>query len=168
MNTLMTIGYEGANIDDFVASLKSAGVKVLIDIRQLPISRKRGFAKTALSNAMANAGMEYIHIKALGDPKEGRIAARSGDMELFEKIFRTHLSKPDSMEAVHQAIEIAMTSPSCLLCFERDFTCCHRAIVAECMLEHSDLKIRHLGVRKGLAQNEACDDSQPKPISACG
>jgi uncharacterized protein (DUF488 family) len=71
---LATIGYEGADVDDFVATLRSAGIRRLIDVRELAISRRRGFAKRALSGALADADIEYVHLRGLGDPKEaGRL-----------------------------------------------------------------------------------------------
>src|SRR3954453_21108705 len=77
---LTTIGYEAAELDDFVATLLAAGITRLIDVRELPISRRRGFAKRALSEALADAGIVYVHLRGLGDPKEGREAARVGDL----------------------------------------------------------------------------------------
>ena len=55
MNTILTIGYEGAVIDDFIATLELVEVEVLIDIRDIPVSRKRGFSKNALADALSSA-----------------------------------------------------------------------------------------------------------------
>jgi len=68
MNRLLTIGYEGAVIEDFCATLKAAAVRTLVDVRALPVSRKRGFSKTALGQACAAAGIAYLHLSALGNP----------------------------------------------------------------------------------------------------
>jgi uncharacterized protein (DUF488 family) len=86
---LATIGYEGADLDDFVATLRSAGIRRLIDFRELAISRGRGFTKRALSVALADADMEYVHLRGLGE--EGREAARAGDYTRFKKVFGGHL-----------------------------------------------------------------------------
>ena len=75
---IFTIGYEGATMDDFLSALKQAGVERVIDVRALPLSRRPGFSKTPLQNALAEAGIEYVHLKALGTPAEGRNAARAG------------------------------------------------------------------------------------------
>ena len=154
MSTIHTIGYEGSTIEDFVATLKLHNVQVLIDIRDVPISRKPGFSKKALSEKLENAGVEYRHLRSLGDPKPGREAARRGDMETFERIFREHLDGDSAQEELIQAIEITSGEQACLLCYERDHSGCHRAIVAEEMKGKSKnlkFKIQHLEVELGLA-----------------
>ena len=102
----------------------------LIDIRDVPVSRKRGFSKKALSATLEGAGVGYVHLRDLGDPKPGRDAARRGDMQTFERIFRAHLEGREAQEALEQAVEITSGVRACLLCFERDHSGCHRAIVA--------------------------------------
>jgi len=153
MRNLFTIGYEGAAVDDFIASLKVAGVEMLVDIRELPQSRKRGFSKTALSEALENAGIEYKHIRALGDPKPGREAARRGDIKEFRRIFDDHLGSDSAQSALEEVTGIATDMNSCLLCYERDPEMCHRKIVAESIAEHKSFKIRHIGVREGIARD---------------
>ncbi len=151
MKTLHTIGYEGALIADFVATLRVAAVDVLIDVRDLPVSRKPGFSKRALSEQLGAAGIEYVHLRDLGDPKPGRDAARKGDFGRFERIFREHLAREQSQIALSEAIDIASALKACLLCFERDHARCHRTIVAEAMTDLQTFMVRHLEVRRGLA-----------------
>jgi len=148
----MTIGYEGAKIDDFLATLKLAGVDVLIDIRDVPVSRKPGFSKKSLSEYLERVGVRYVHLRDLGDPKPGRDAARRGDMTTFRRIFEAHLESENAQEALEHAIGISSDEQACLLCFERDHSSCHRAIVAEEMANREAVKIRHIGVRHGLSQ----------------
>ena len=156
MSTILTIGYEGSTIEDFVATLKLADVQVLIDIRDVPVSRKRGFSKKALAATLGNAGVEYVHLRDLGDPKPGREAARRGNMEAFERIFRAHLEGREAQEALEEALDISSEVCACLLCYERDHAGCHRTIVAEEMANRNAIPIRHLGVRHGLGE-EMCD-----------
>jgi hypothetical protein len=61
---LATIGYEGADVDDFVATLRSAGIRRLIDVRELAISRRRGFAKRALG-VTTSRGRSCLHAVAM-------------------------------------------------------------------------------------------------------
>ena len=152
VSTILTIGYEGSTIEDFVATLKLADVQVLIDIRDVPVSRKRGFSKKALAATLEGAGVEYVHLRDLGDPKPGREAARRGDMQTFERIFRAHMEGKEAQEALEKALDITSGMRACLLCFERDHSGCHRAIVAEEMANRRTIPIRHLGVRHGLAE----------------
>jgi len=92
---IFTIGYEGASVAAFVAALREAGVALVLDIRAAPVSRKKGFSKTPLAQHLSEAGMGYRHLRGLGTPKQGRGAARSGDHDSFERIFRRHLEEPE-------------------------------------------------------------------------
>jgi len=144
--TVFTIGYEGADLDTFLATLALAGVEHLLDVRDVPISRKRGFSKIKLAEALAFAGIGYTHLKPLGDPKPGREAMKRGDYLAFLKIYENHISRCDSQRALDTAAEIARNAATVLLCYERNPKQCHRTIVAEQLLRRDTFEIRHLGV----------------------
>jgi uncharacterized protein (DUF488 family) len=130
MTTLYTIGYEGTDIDRFIATLKAVGVVLLADVRALPLSRKKGFSKNGLRTRIEHEGMQYIHLAALGDPKEGRTAARAGRFDQFRKIYNKHLALPEPQEELRELATLVEERPTCLMCFERDPAECHRLIVA--------------------------------------
>jgi uncharacterized protein (DUF488 family) len=130
MTTLYTIGYEGTDIDRFIATLKAVRICILADVRELPLSRKKGFSKTSLRERIEREGMEYVHLSALGDPKEGREAARAGRFDQFRKIYNKHLAQPAPQELLRQLAALVNERTTCLMCFERDPTECHRLIVA--------------------------------------
>jgi uncharacterized protein (DUF488 family) len=133
MTTLYTIGYEGTDIDRFVATLKAVGVGLLADVRALPLSRKKGFSKNGLRERIEREGMAYIHLAALGDPKDGRDAARAGQFDRFRAIYNKHLAKPAPQEQLRELGALVDERPTCLMCFERDPAECHRLIVASCL-----------------------------------
>jgi uncharacterized protein (DUF488 family) len=149
---LSTIGYEGACLEDFIATLVAADIRYLVDVRELPISRRKGFAKTALSEALGQVGIEYVHLKGLGDPKEGREAARLKDFSTFHKIFANHMESEAAKADLAAASRIAVTGGACLMCFERDPHTCHRTLVAHALGDNLRVVVRHLGVRVGLAK----------------
>lgn len=148
---LYTIGYEGAARDDFWATLVTSGVKTLIDVRDVPFSRRPGFSKRALGEDAGAYGIRYVHLSGLGDPKEGRDAAKAGNHALFLKIFSAHMTSDEALSDLAEAISLSLAAPSCLLCYERNPKDCHRSIVAARMAEHEDFRLYHLGVRAGLA-----------------
>ncbi|MDJ0686135.1 MAG: DUF488 domain-containing protein [Alphaproteobacteria bacterium] len=168
MNTIFTIGYEGSTIEDFVATMNMTGVNLLVDIREVPISRKSGFSKKALSATMTSIGIEYVHLRDLGDPKDGREASRRGDIASFESIYRNHLELKRPQAALKQLIELTSSVRGCLLCYERDHKHCHRSIVAEEMVKRNPIDIRHLGVRHGLASEANRDDQNQVWTHALG
>jgi uncharacterized protein (DUF488 family) len=130
MTTLYTIGYEGTDIDRFVATLKAVGVHLLADVRALPLSRKKGFSKNGLRVRIEQEGMEYVHLGALGDPKDGRDAARAGRYEQFRAIYNKHLALAKPQQTLKELTALVKQHSTCLMCFEREPTECHRLIVA--------------------------------------
>jgi len=151
MADLMTIGYEGAELDDFIATLRAAGVETLIDVRQAPISRRPGFSKNALRQALTDAGIGYEHLIGLGNPKPGRDAAKAGRRDEFERIFGAHMDTAHFAEHLRHAAHIALHARSCLMCYERDVAGCHRRFVADALAGELGVGQRHLRVRKGAA-----------------
>lgn len=146
---LTTIGYEGSTLTDFTATLLTAGVERVIDVREVAQSRRPGFSKNALRTALADVGVDYHHIRQLGDPKHGREAARAGNVELFRAIFNAHMDLPASRVALHDAIALATEKKSALMCFERNPKHCHRTIVVERITALSPMKVENLGVQPG-------------------
>ncbi|MBF0307185.1 MAG: DUF488 domain-containing protein [Alphaproteobacteria bacterium] len=145
--TLWTIGYEAAGFAGFLATLREAGVETVIDVRDLPLSRRAGFSKNILAASLAEAGIAYVHLKSLGTPKEGRVAARGGDYPTFWAIFERRLATPEAEFDLARAAEIAKASPSALMCFEADPPRCHRKRVAELLAERFGFRVEHLRVR---------------------
>lgn len=145
-NTIFTIGYEGASLGNFIDTLATAGIERVIDIRDVPASRKPGFSKNALAAALGEAGIDYRHLKPLGDPKPGREAMRRGDKEQFLNIYADHVRKPEAQASLQNAVDLASETASVLLCYERDPKDCHRTLVAGMMKDIGSFAVRHLGV----------------------
>jgi uncharacterized protein YeaO (DUF488 family) len=129
MMKLHTIGYEGVDLVDFLRQLVAAKVAVVVDVRELPLSRKKGFSKSALSAVLAARGIEYVHMSALGCPKPIRQRYKlDGDWPAYERSFRAHLKSQGA--AVRAVADLARRRATCLLCFEADYSKCHRSFVA--------------------------------------
>lgn len=127
--TIFTIGYEGTTMDAFLAALKEAGVEQVIDVRALPLSRRPGFSKNSLAATLKDAGIGYIHLKALGTPKPGRDAAKKGDWRTMERVYAGQLELPEAHAEAAKMRALAADRPSALLCFERDPHHCHRTML---------------------------------------
>lgn len=147
-----TIGYERATLADFLATLTTSGIDILVDIRDRAQSRRIGFSKSALRVALEAEGIEYLHLRELGDPKEGREAARRGDFDQFRAIFGQVMETDEALQAIEQLEGLANTKKICLMCFERDQTMCHRKIVADRLEKSLGTKVSHLGVREGAGR----------------
>jgi uncharacterized protein (DUF488 family) len=143
---LATIGYEGATIDGVLHALQAARVKLLLDVRAVPQSRKPGFSKRQLAAALDQAGIAYVHLQALGTPKPGRDAVRAGHPERMEVIFREHMTSDRAQAQLAEAKGLVTERPTCLLCFERDHQTCHRRLVAEMIVTETAQPVVHLTV----------------------
>jgi uncharacterized protein (DUF488 family) len=145
MTELFTIGYEGLDPKRFFALLSRCGVEMLVDVRDLPVSRKKGFSKATLSGLCEQNEIEYRHIPALGCPRDIRHGYREdGDWANYTVHFKAYLAQQS--EAVAEVAKLAGKRRICLLCFEEDFNFCHRTYVAEATapLVGGDVKISHL------------------------
>jgi uncharacterized protein (DUF488 family) len=142
--TLLTIGYEGTNLTLVLDALREAGARHLIDVRAIPQSRKPGFSKRLLAASLAEAGVGYTHLRGLGTPKAGREAVRHGDVAGMQRIYAVQLETAEAQHDLALAREIARGETSCLLCFERDHTHCHRDIVARLICDDGMLPLVHL------------------------
>jgi uncharacterized protein (DUF488 family) len=136
---IFTIGYEGATMDEFLSALRTAGVERVIDVRALPLSRRPGFSKAPLRNALSEAGIEYVHLKALGTPAEGRAAARAGRHSDLERIYAGQLELPEAMAQSAQMLDLATERPSALLCFEREPAQCHRTLLLDAVAKGAEI-----------------------------
>ena len=140
---IFTIGYEGATMDEFLSALKVAGVQRLIDVRALPLSRRPGFSKSPLRAALEEVGIQYVHLKALGTPADGRSAARAGRHADLERIYAGQLELPEAMVQAAQMLELAAEKPSALLCFEREPAHCHRTLLLRAVAADAEVVDLH-------------------------
>ena len=134
MPTIWTIGYEQTSMGEFLASLQKAGVEIVADVRAVAASRRPGFAKSALAANLKEAGIGYVHFRALGTPADGRAAARAGRHADLTRIYAGQLELPEAMAAGAELAELARDQRVALLCYERDAACCHRTLLREAML----------------------------------
>ena len=123
---------------EFLAALQLAGVERVIDVRALPLSRRPGFSKSPRRAALQEAGIEYVHLKALGTPADGRAAARAGRHAELERIYAGQLELPEAIVQGAQMVELANEKPSALLCFEREPAECHRTMLLKAIAPDAD------------------------------
>jgi uncharacterized protein (DUF488 family) len=136
---LFTIGYEGATQPEFIAALQAAGVERVIDVRAVPLSRRPGFSKNVLAAGLREAGIDYVGLKALGTPAEGREAARKGKHDVLERVYAGQLELPEAIMQAAQMLDLAGEKPSALLCFERDPAACHRSLLIEAIAADAEV-----------------------------
>lgn len=141
---LVTVGYEGRSVDEIVAELCAADVSVLIDVRLTPLSRKPGLSKRRLSEQLHMAGIRYVHLPSLGNPRDNRDPFRANDPAALDR-FREILRAPAGAAGVDEVAELAEDTTVALLCFERESHRCHRQLIADRLHElYPHLTVRHV------------------------
>ena len=142
---LFTIGYEQTPARSVLDELEQAGVKLLVDVRAVASSRRPGFSKSQLAAGLDERGISYVHLRGLGTPKEGRLAARAGQYEILQKIYAKHLKTPQAKEELDELSALVKKSgPVCILCYERDHLHCHRRWIAEIIEERDGVGVDNL------------------------
>jgi uncharacterized protein (DUF488 family) len=127
---VFSIGYEGRSVEELVNALTASKVRLLIDVRENAVSRKPGFSKRRLTDALRQAGIEYRHEPLLGNPKTNRERFRSGNLDVGRRRYLAHLNN-GSRSAFDALVDEALTRRLAVLCFERDESRCHRSCITD-------------------------------------
>lgn len=144
--SFFTVGYEFVTQAELIAGLQAHGVRQLIDTRDVANSRRAGFSKKLLAASLDEAGITYLHLRALGTPKAGREANRAGRMQEFWAIYERAFQEPAAQLALLEAEELCRAAATALLCFCGDASHCHRDRIARA-LEEKGLKRQDISFR---------------------
>jgi uncharacterized protein (DUF488 family) len=145
MAPLFTIGYEQTPAAAVLDELARAKVGLLVDVRAVAASRRPGFSKRQLAAGLDERGIRYLHLRGLGTPKEGRVAARRGDAAKLFAVYQKHLKTAQARAELDELAGLVRSGERlCLLCYERDHTHCHRQWVAEIIEERTGVAVKHL------------------------
>lgn len=144
-----TIGYEQTPAKAVLDELERSGVKLLVDVRAVASSRRPGFSKNQLAAGLDERGISYLHLRGLGTPKDGRVAARAGHFDTLHKIYAKHLKTPQAKEELDELSTLVKKSgPVCILCYERDHRHCHRRWIAEIIEERDKVTVENLAAKQ--------------------
>ena len=144
MPVLTTIGYQNATPMTLVDALRFAGVELLIDVRAVAASRRPGFSKRQLAAGLSEAGIGYVHLRALGTPVDGRAAARAGRHDELRRIYLNHLATPPAHAELDELSGMVRQGRRvCLLCLEHEPEHCHRRFVAEAVSARTGAAVNH-------------------------
>lgn len=130
---LIGVGYQGRTIGALIDELRAAGVTLLVDVRLNAISRKPGLSKRALGEALATAGIAYLHRPELGNPRDNRpgFGGSPHDVDAARARYARRLAQPAAIAAVDALVEEAQRVTVAVLCFESDPTRCHRFVLLQ-------------------------------------
>jgi uncharacterized protein (DUF488 family) len=136
-----SVGYEHyRSVEDFARLLSDSGVERLVDVRELPISRRRGFAKSALAAALAEQSVEYIHLRSMGNPKEFRDLYKSGKVAEGRAGYE-HLLAHERTDELRELATTIQEKRSALMCVEAEEDVCHRQVIFEALRDQLGLDL---------------------------
>jgi uncharacterized protein (DUF488 family) len=155
--SIATIGVYGFDRSSFLQALADAGIDVLVDVRQRRGVRGSEYAwanSQRLQAALAEAGVDYLHMKEFAPTTAMREAQYREDARLGEgKRSRTALAPVYVSLYTEQILDQADLTPlidlvshrrPALLCVERDAQACHRSLIAERLRQQADVSVRDL------------------------
>jgi len=144
---LFTIGYEGISLEEYLNRLLKNDVKILVDVRNNPLSMKYGFSKSQLKRYCENLGIQYMHFPEVGIQAEQRqeLNTQTDYDKLFAVYRKSNLTKTVPTQTVilnllKQHKRIALT------CFEANICQCHRKHLAEAIesLPNFEYEVKHI------------------------
>jgi len=139
--SLLTAGYAGHTLESFLRKLEEYNVAVVVDVRQNPISRKKGFSRSRLSEFLAVHNVEYVHESELGVPRELRKQLQAGHHGLiayFDSFRKCLAARTDALDRVY---DLAIRKRCCLICLEHRAVDCHRSVVAQAVESRNGHKL---------------------------
>ena len=126
---IVTLGYEGRKIDQFLLILKGNNVTKLIDVRSNPFSMKPGYSKNQLAKALETIGISYLHFPELGiESRRRRNLTKDSLTFLFQSYERELNLKGNILNRIK---EMAQKEKLALMCFEAKESDCHRGVIAQ-------------------------------------
>lgn len=127
---LYSVGYQGRTLAELVRLLARSGVDLVIDVRELPWSRKPGLSRRGLETGLAKVGITYMHARFAGNPRELRITAKSYEeiLRRYEGYLSRHPEIILELDSIFEAWK-SRRGAICLLCYERHPADCHRSIL---------------------------------------
>jgi len=141
---LATIGVYGFTSEQFIETLRRAGIGLVLDVRQRRGVRGSEYAwanSLRLQNLLRGAGIAYEHHRELAPTTELRQLQYREDKRLgVGKRSRTHLASAyvegycdeilSQVDLRELAVHLRCERPAALMCVEREPESCHRSLVA--------------------------------------
>ncbi len=144
---LFTIGYEGISLEEYLVRLLKNDVKVLVDVRNNPLSMKYGFSKSQLKKYCESLEIQYVHIPEVGIQSEQRQELNSqSDYDKLFSVYRKHNLKKTTEKQNEILNLLKKHKRIALTCFEADICQCHRKHLAEAIetLPAFSYEVKHI------------------------
>jgi uncharacterized protein (DUF488 family) len=153
--TVFTIGHSTRSLEEFLDLLAAHRIGLLVDVRRFPGSRRHPhFARDALADAAAQAGIEYRWVEALG----GRRSRRAGSPHTAWRVpafagYADHMDGAEFAAAAAELVEWARGARTAILCAEARPEQCHRRLIADWLTAHG-ATVEHILASRRTARHQ--------------
>jgi len=139
-----TAGYEGKSVDAFFNHLLKNGIRLIVDVRANPVSRRYGFSKRQFSEIARRLGLDYCHMPELGIPSKYR--GDLSDFDSYQRLMKQYEQEmiPRLGDEIDEVGKLMMETPAVLVCVEKDVRCCHRSRLADAVSRKTGLEVKHI------------------------
>jgi uncharacterized protein (DUF488 family) len=153
-----TVGHSTHSADDFVALLRAARIQSLVDVRRFPSSRRHPhFNAAQLERALGAAGIDYLHLEALGGRRDPVPGSPNGGWRIRQfQGYADHMASPEFQEALARLIELSQERRCAVMCAEAQWWRCHRRLLSDALLVPG-ARVAHLDARGGSPPHELTD-----------
>jgi uncharacterized protein (DUF488 family) len=144
--SVWTIGHSTRDIGDFIAALETNGIKLVVDVRKLPGSKRYPqFNKDALASSLEKAGIRYEHFPELGGRRKPKDDSRNTAWR--NEAFRGYADYMETDEFGKGADRLfglaAQVGRTAIMCAEAVWWRCHRALISD-FLKARGVEVTHI------------------------
>ena len=165
--TFFTIGHSTRSIKEFVGLLRSVGVRLLVDVRTVPRSRRNPqFNREILPATLADFQIEYEHLAALGGlrgHKRDVSAAVNGfwQNQSFHN-YADYAMTEQFRAGLDRLRYLGHQRPSAIMCAEAVWWQCHRRIIADYLMAADEI-VFHIMSADRIERAEMTEGAKPEP-----
>lgn len=159
LKKIWTIGHSTRSFQEFRELLDSNKIEVLVDVRRFPGSRKfPHFSKENLEVALPEAGIDYLHLEALGGRRKANKESKNSAWRLASfKAYADYMETEEFQVAAQELQELAGEKRVAYMCSEAVWWSCHRSLISD-YLKVRDWKVEHI-----MAAGKVTDHPYTKP-----
>ncbi|HSF11285.1 MAG TPA: DUF488 domain-containing protein [Nitrospirales bacterium] len=133
---LWAIGHSTRPIEEFLGLLLTRGIRVLVDVRTIPFSRRNPqFHQESLAHCLREAGLQYQHMPELGGRRKTRPdSVNVGWRNAGFRGYADYMQTQEFWDGLEELVNIGQQSPSAVMCAEAVPWRCHRTLIADALV----------------------------------
>ncbi len=143
---LWTIGHSTRKIDHFISLLEKNGIKLVMDVRSFPGSRRYPqFNKEAFADSLGQPGIRYEHFSELGGRRKPKHTSRNTAWRNASfRGYADYMETEEFQNGIERLIDLTSeVGPTAIMCAEAVWWRCHRALISD-YLKARGIEVIHI------------------------